>query len=169
MLGCVGETAEGMAELAKRSVLIPKTLCRMRLIGVYSPDPRASLLREGFREMATRRFSSPLEPACSGRLFGLSLLIGVPAMVLSAGRAFRAALARGIIPAMQEPVQEFDIAVLGAGSAGPKAARTAAKMGAKVAIFEEALDRRRMPVYGLRAVQSPDPFGDALEPDGAGV
>lgn len=36
-------------------------------------------------------------------------------------------------------MQEFDIAVLGAGSAGPKAARTAAKMGAKVAIFEEAL------------------------------
>ncbi len=36
-------------------------------------------------------------------------------------------------------MQEFDIAVLGAGSAGPKAARTAAKMGATVAIFEEAL------------------------------
>ena len=35
--------------------------------------------------------------------------------------------------------QEFDIAVIGAGSAGPKAARTAAKMGAKVVIFEEAL------------------------------
>jgi len=45
----------------------------------------------------------------------------------------------GIITAMQEPVQEFDIAVLGAGSAGPKAARTAAKVGARVAIFEEAL------------------------------
>ena len=40
---------------------------------------------------------------------------------------------------MQEPVQEFDIAVIGAGSAGPKAARTAAQAGAKVAIFEEAL------------------------------
>ena len=38
---------------------------------------------------------------------------------------------------MQE--QEFDIAVIGAGSAGPKAARTAAQGGAKVAIFEEAL------------------------------
>ncbi len=38
---------------------------------------------------------------------------------------------------MQE--QEFDIAVIGAGSAGPKAARTAAALGAKVAIFEEAL------------------------------
>ena len=36
-------------------------------------------------------------------------------------------------------MEEFDIAVIGAGSAGPKAARTAAKMGAKVAIFEEAL------------------------------
>ncbi len=36
-------------------------------------------------------------------------------------------------------VQEFDVAVIGAGSAGPKAARTAAKMGAKVVIFEEAL------------------------------
>lgn len=36
-------------------------------------------------------------------------------------------------------MQDFDIAVLGAGSAGPKAARTAAKSGAKVAIFEEAL------------------------------
>jgi pyruvate/2-oxoglutarate dehydrogenase complex dihydrolipoamide dehydrogenase (E3) component len=34
---------------------------------------------------------------------------------------------------------EFDIAIIGAGSAGPKAARTAAKMGAKVVIFEEAL------------------------------
>ena len=34
---------------------------------------------------------------------------------------------------------EFDVAVIGAGSAGPKAARTAAKMGAKTAIFEEAL------------------------------
>lgn len=40
---------------------------------------------------------------------------------------------------MPELDQEFDIAVLGAGSAGPKAARTAAKMGARVAIFEEAL------------------------------
>ena len=38
-----------------------------------------------------------------------------------------------------QDVQEFDVAVIGAGSAGPKAARTAAKMGAKVAIFEEAL------------------------------
>lgn len=36
-------------------------------------------------------------------------------------------------------MKEFDIAVIGAGSSGPKAARTAAKMGAKVAIFEEAL------------------------------
>jgi pyruvate/2-oxoglutarate dehydrogenase complex dihydrolipoamide dehydrogenase (E3) component len=36
-------------------------------------------------------------------------------------------------------MQEFDIAVIGAGSAGPKAARTAARMGAKVVIFEEAL------------------------------
>src|SRR3569833_1498154 len=36
-------------------------------------------------------------------------------------------------------VEEFDIAVIGAGSAGPKAARTAAKRGAKVVIFEEAL------------------------------
>lgn len=36
-------------------------------------------------------------------------------------------------------MQEFDIAVLGAGSAGPKAARTAAKMGARVVLFEEAL------------------------------
>ena len=35
-------------------------------------------------------------------------------------------------------MEEFDIAVIGAGSAGPKAARTAAKMGAKVVIFEEA-------------------------------
>ena len=40
---------------------------------------------------------------------------------------------------MQESVQEFDVAVLGAGSAGPKAARTAAKMGARVVLFEEAL------------------------------
>jgi len=40
---------------------------------------------------------------------------------------------------MQEEVQEFDIAVIGAGSAGPKAARIAAAGGAKVAIFEEAL------------------------------
>ncbi len=40
--------------------------------------------------------------------------------------------------AMQD-VQEFDVAVIGAGSAGPKAARTAAKMGASVAIFEESL------------------------------
>lgn len=39
---------------------------------------------------------------------------------------------------MQE-VQEFDIAVIGAGSAGPKAARIAAAGGAKVAIFEESL------------------------------
>ncbi len=36
-------------------------------------------------------------------------------------------------------MQEFDVAVIGAGSAGPKAARTAAKLGAKVVIFEEAL------------------------------
>lgn len=41
--------------------------------------------------------------------------------------------------AMQESAQEFDIAVLGAGSAGPKAARTAAKGGARVVLFEEAL------------------------------
>jgi len=34
---------------------------------------------------------------------------------------------------------EFDIAVIGAGSAGPKAARTAAATGAKVVLFEEAL------------------------------
>jgi pyruvate/2-oxoglutarate dehydrogenase complex dihydrolipoamide dehydrogenase (E3) component len=40
---------------------------------------------------------------------------------------------------MQEDVQEFDVAVIGAGSAGPKAARTAAKLGASVAIFEESL------------------------------
>lgn len=41
---------------------------------------------------------------------------------------------------MQETdVQEFDVAVIGAGSAGPKAARTAAKLGAKVVIFEESL------------------------------
>ena len=40
---------------------------------------------------------------------------------------------------MQESFQEFDVVVLGAGSAGPKAARTAARAGAKVAIFEEAL------------------------------
>ena len=40
---------------------------------------------------------------------------------------------------MEEASQDFDVAVIGAGSAGPKAARTAAKMGAKVAIFEEAL------------------------------
>jgi len=40
---------------------------------------------------------------------------------------------------MQGFVQEFDIAVIGAGSAGPKAARTAAKMGARVVLFEEAL------------------------------
>ena len=40
---------------------------------------------------------------------------------------------------IQEFDQEFDVAVLGAGSAGPKAARTAAKMGARVALFEEAL------------------------------
>ena len=37
-----------------------------------------------------------------------------------------------------QDVIEFDMAVIGAGSAGPKAARTAAKMGAKVVIFEEA-------------------------------
>lgn len=36
-------------------------------------------------------------------------------------------------------MHDFDIAVIGAGSAGPKAARTAARLGAKVAIFEEAL------------------------------
>lgn len=40
---------------------------------------------------------------------------------------------------MDEGTGEFDIAVIGAGSAGPKAARTAAKSGAKVVIFEEAL------------------------------
>lgn len=40
---------------------------------------------------------------------------------------------------MEETIQEFDVAVIGAGSAGPKAARTAAKMGAKTAIFEESL------------------------------
>ena len=40
---------------------------------------------------------------------------------------------------MRNLEQEFDIAVLGAGSAGPKAARTAAKMGARVVLFEEAL------------------------------
>ena len=40
---------------------------------------------------------------------------------------------------MQEAIQEFDVAVLGAGSAGPKAARTAAKRGARVVLFEEAL------------------------------
>ncbi len=40
---------------------------------------------------------------------------------------------------MENSVEEFDVAVIGAGSAGPKAARTAAKMGAKVAIFEEGL------------------------------
>ena len=40
---------------------------------------------------------------------------------------------------MEEVVEEFDVAVIGAGSAGPKAARTAAKLGAKVVIFEEAL------------------------------
>ena len=41
---------------------------------------------------------------------------------------------------MQEmDTQEFDVAVIGAGSAGPKAARTAAKLGVKVAIFEESL------------------------------
>ncbi len=38
-----------------------------------------------------------------------------------------------------QEIQEFDVAVIGAGSAGPKAARTAAKMGASVAIFEESL------------------------------
>jgi len=38
-----------------------------------------------------------------------------------------------------EETMEFDVAVIGAGSAGPKAARTAAKMGAKVVLFEEAL------------------------------
>ena len=36
-------------------------------------------------------------------------------------------------------MQEFDVAVIGAGSAGPKAARTAAKLGASVVVFEEAL------------------------------
>ena len=36
-------------------------------------------------------------------------------------------------------MQEFDIAIIGAGSAGPKAARTAARLGARVVIFEEAL------------------------------
>ena len=40
---------------------------------------------------------------------------------------------------MEETIEEFDVAVIGAGSAGPKAARTAAKMGAKTAIFEESL------------------------------
>ena len=37
-----------------------------------------------------------------------------------------------------QDVIEFDVAVIGAGSAGPKAARTAAKMGAKVVVFEES-------------------------------
>jgi pyruvate/2-oxoglutarate dehydrogenase complex dihydrolipoamide dehydrogenase (E3) component len=36
-------------------------------------------------------------------------------------------------------MEEFDIAVIGAGSAGPKAARTATALGAKVVIFEESL------------------------------
>lgn len=36
-------------------------------------------------------------------------------------------------------MQEFDVAVIGAGSAGPKAARIAARHGARVVIFEEAL------------------------------
>jgi len=89
--------------------------------------------------------------------------------------------------AMQESEQEFDIAVLGAGSAGPKAARTAAKMGARVVLFEEALiggeclytgcvpskslihsatlwDRmRRAPEFGLPAYAGPAPeFGAVL-------
>ena len=42
----------------------------------------------------------------------------------------------GITP---EPTQEFDVAVIGAGSAGPKAARAAASLGASVVLFEEAL------------------------------
>ncbi len=37
-----------------------------------------------------------------------------------------------------QDAQEFDVAVIGAGSAGPKAARTAAKAGARVVLFEEA-------------------------------
>ena len=36
-------------------------------------------------------------------------------------------------------MEEFDVAVIGAGSAGPKAARIAARDGARVAIFEESL------------------------------
>ncbi|BDI29903.1 oxidoreductase [Capsulimonas corticalis] len=35
-------------------------------------------------------------------------------------------------------MQMFDVGVIGAGSAGPKAARTAARMGASVVIFEES-------------------------------
>ncbi len=34
---------------------------------------------------------------------------------------------------------QYDVAVVGAGSAGPKAARTAARLGARVVIFEESL------------------------------
>ncbi len=40
---------------------------------------------------------------------------------------------------MEQFDEEFDIAVIGAGSAGPKAARTAAAGGARVVIFEEEL------------------------------
>ncbi len=40
---------------------------------------------------------------------------------------------------MHESAEEFDVAVIGAGSAGPKAARTAAKAGARTVLFEEAL------------------------------
>ena len=88
---------------------------------------------------------------------------------------------------MQETEQEFDVAVLGAGSAGPKAARTAAKLGARVVLFEEALiggeclhtgcvpskslihsatlwDRmRRAPEFGLPAYDGPPAdFGAVL-------
>ena len=88
---------------------------------------------------------------------------------------------------MQEIEQEFDVAVLGAGSAGPKAARTAAKLGARVVLFEEALiggeclhtgcvpskslihsatlwDRmRRAPEFGLPAYDGPPAdFGAVL-------
>ena len=88
---------------------------------------------------------------------------------------------------MQETEQEFDVAVLGAGSAGPKAARTAANLGARVVLFEEALiggeclhtgcvpskslihsatlwDRmRRAPEFGLPAYDGPPAdFGAVL-------
>ena len=36
-------------------------------------------------------------------------------------------------------MEEFDVAVIGAGSAGPKAARISARQGARVVIFEESL------------------------------